>query len=498
VSLAYRSTIATWERRAVNFQRLYLRQPQALQAYTSLADLLKETGRREEAVEMYNRELRIKSALIAEFPELTGRQLFWVLDGRKVGSALQDLDKFLNSEEAHRLALSVAKRFVQQHPNFGPYAHKNLARAHNDLGALLMDVARFKDAESELSASIDILKRLSVDQTVHESQGSPADNPEHLIELATSQNNLGVLHTRAGRLKEANKAFTEAVSTVRKLRTEFKPEGFINKMQHDNYRQWYADSMALYLMRLGNTLRDTNQFAEAEQAYREALTIRQKELPSNRFQAEQRAYLQTMLAEDLLKAGNNQEAEKAMQEAAKAWEKLTNDEDCKRELALVHYRLSLLHDQTGRKADADAARATLLKLTPDVAVALHGIARVQSNYRTPRWYRDPQRSLELAKQAVELMPEDGETWNALGIARFRTGDWQGVVAPLEKSMVLRKGDSFDYFFLAMAQQQLGKADEARSWYDMAVEWMDKHNPANPDLRRWRGEAEALLGVGKKD
>ena len=34
------------------------------------------------------------------------------------------------------------------------------------------------------------------------------------------------------------------------------------------------------------------------------------------------------------------------------------------------------------------------------------------------------------------------------------------------------GSSFDWFFLAMAHRRLGDRDEARMWFDRAVQWMD--------------------------
>ncbi len=69
---------------------------------------------------------------------------------------------------------------------------------------------------------------------------------------------------------------------------------------------------------------------------------------------------------------------------------------------------------------------------------------------------------------------------------------------LEKSMELGKGGiSFDWFFLAMAHWQLGKKDEARQWYDKAVPWMEKNNPKNEELRRFRAEAAALLKIAGK-
>ena len=61
-------------------------------------------------------------------------------------------------------------------------------------------------------------------------------------------------------------------------------------------------------------------------------------------------------------------------------------------------------------------------------------------------------------------------------------------------MDLRKGgDAVDWFFLGMAQWQLGAKDEARVSYLRAVEWMDKNKPQDEELRRFRTEAQELLG-----
>ena len=57
-----------------------------------------------------------------------------------------------------------------------------------------------------------------------------------------------------------------------------------------------------------------------------------------------------------------------------------------------------------------------------------------------------------------------------------------------------KGDSREWFLLAMAHWKLGDKAEARAWYDKAVEWMEKNQPKNEELRRFRAEASELLGV----
>jgi len=115
-------------------------------------------------------------------------------------------------------------------------------------------------------------------------------------------------------------------------------------------------------------------------------------------------------------------------------------------------------------------------------------------------FRSPARAVELARRAVQLAPEvgTGGCWNTLGVAHYRTGDWKATLAALEKAMQLSNGgDGTDWFFLAMAHWQLGGKDEARTWYDKAVQWMDRNNPKDPELRCFRAEAAELLGIEQK-
>jgi hypothetical protein len=46
----------------------------------------------------------------------------------------------------------------------------------------------------------------------------------------------------------------------------------------------------------------------------------------------------------------------------------------------------------------------------------------------------------------------------------------------------------------MAHWQLGDRDQACTWYDKSVTWMEKNNARDVELRRFRAEASALLCV----
>jgi tetratricopeptide (TPR) repeat protein len=112
--------------------------------------------------------------------------------------------------------------------------------------------------------------------------------------------------------------------------------------------------------------------------------------------------------------------------------------------------------------------------------------------------RDAALAVRLAKNAVAAQPQSGDYRNTLGVAHYRNGDDRAAIAELEKAMSLRAGgDSFDWFFLAMAHWRLGDRGQARTWFDRAVQWMDRHKPQDDELRRFRAEAEGMLAEAGK-
>jgi uncharacterized protein HemY len=130
-----------------------------------------------------------------------------------------------------------------------------------------------------------------------------------------------------------------------------------------------------------------------------------------------------------------------------------------------------------------------------VADSINNLAWLLATCPEPK-LRDPRRAFGLAETAVELAPAAPEFRNTLGVARYRAGDWSGAIDALEKSEELAPGTSlgFNAFFLAMAHWELGHEYESRQWYDRAVQWTEKNQPEDQELRGFRAEAECLLGL----
>jgi tetratricopeptide (TPR) repeat protein len=157
-----------------------------------------------------------------------------------------------------------------------------------------------------------------------------------------------------------------------------------------------------------------------------------------------------------------------------------------------HLKSAIANSRAARYQEALADFNQALKLEPGSAMALNNLSWFLATCPDPQ-FRDINQALDLAERAVELAPQGCENWNTLGVAQYRAGKWAAAVVALEKSGELRKGgDSFDWFFLAMAEWQHGNKDEARRWHDKAVGWTEKNQPQNEELQRFRAEAEELL------
>jgi superkiller protein 3 len=159
-----------------------------------------------------------------------------------------------------------------------------------------------------------------------------------------------------------------------------------------------------------------------------------------------------------------------------------------------HINLGMALAQKGLTGEAIASYGRAIEIAPKNAGVHNNLGWLLATCSEAR-FRHPARAVELAKKAVALMPKDGTMWNTLGAAHYRAGNWKEAVAALEKSIELRQGgDSFDWYFLAMAHWQLGERKKPRDWFDKAGEWMDQNQPKNEELRRFRAEAAELLKI----
>jgi tetratricopeptide (TPR) repeat protein len=262
--------------------------------------------------------------------------------------------------------------------------------------------------------------------------------------------------------------------------------------------------------KLGEVFQRQGKLPVAEQAYRDKLALFERlaaEFPAVPGYRAQQGHAHRLLGFLWRAQGKLKEAEAAFRRAAPVFEELMlsdkTDASHSNYLADTLVALATRLTRTGRGPEAKEHLLRAVELNPSHTTGTNNLAWLLATHPDPK-LRDPTRAVELGKKAVQLAPKQGYIWNTLGVACYRAGAWKDAIAALTQSMKLARGGTpTDWLFLAMTHQKLGQEEEARRWYDRAVERMDRNRPANPEeLRRFRSEAEEVLGVnetaGKKE
>ena len=185
-----------------------------------------------------------------------------------------------------------------------------------------------------------------------------------------------------------------------------------------------------------------------------------------------------------------------------------SDADHFSDLAIARDGLSRALAESGRTAEAIGEREIALQIWRILAAdhprnddyrdrranTLNDLAWLLATDPDPT-LRDPARALSLAEEAVRFSSDHDASWNTLGVARYRAGDWAGAIEALERSVISAPGGlgtAFDHYFLAMAWFQLQHEDQAREWLERGVAWSARHRPGHLALERFRQEAESLM------
>jgi serine/threonine protein kinase/Flp pilus assembly protein TadD len=156
------------------------------------------------------------------------------------------------------------------------------------------------------------------------------------------------------------------------------------------------------------------------------------------------------------------------------------------------------HERRSRQAVARWRRGVdrQIEQTPDDSAELNIIAWWLATWPVPAM-RDAARAVELARKAVAAAPKNAATWDTLGVALYRSGDWDGAAEALGRSRDLfGKDEPRNTFFLAMTNWRRGDPDEARAQFARAVAAAGERRMRDDDVYRFHAEAAALLGLNE--
>src|SRR5262249_4866852 len=107
---------------------------------------------------------------------------------------------------------------------------------------------------------------------------------------------------------------------------------------------------------------------------------------------------------------------------------------------------------------------------------------------SPGTVSDINRLVELARKNLAKAPERNTYGNTLGAALHRKGDYEESIKVLQEALQAhaRGGTAVDWLFLALAYQwrgMPGDADQARQWYDKAIQAIDERRSSKPSHDR---------------
>ena len=116
-----------------------------------------------------------------------------------------------------------------------------------------------------------------------------------------------------------------------------------------------------------------------------------------------------------------------------------------------------------------------------------------------RLKRDYDDGLVHARKAVELAPEDGQSFVTLALAEYRLGHWSESLAASRHSLALldRRAPSA-WFLMALAGWRKGDKDKARGWFNQAAASMREQPGKKSTARRLWTEATKVLGERSPD
>jgi tetratricopeptide (TPR) repeat protein len=317
--------------------------------------------------------------------------------------------------------------------------------------------------------------------------------PEYRARLARTHEAFTWRLRVRGPADEVESHFHQALKLSRELADECRDVPnyrFVLAVGHGNFGQWLAE---------------TGRQKEAQESYQQALIVQEKlvnEFPQMPAYRTTLAGIHESSGHCFRDAGKLEAAEKEYREALKNWDLLADQFPSNENYRVPYgaFCLCRLLGASHREEEADRIYRRILDFQPDTPDGLNYMAWALAARPHPRFY-DPKKALELVTRAVQQAPDTAYMWNTLGLAHYRNGSWREAIEALEKSMRLGgEGDSMDKFLLAMAHWRLGDKDQARKWYNRAVQWMENNEQRaldeelRYDLVRFHEEAAQLLGI----
>jgi serine/threonine protein kinase len=305
-----------------------------------VADTQAELEETDAALRAYEEAHRILSHLTAEFPddEKIARDVALVLDRR--GGLLRDLGRRDEAIASFREALALRERMVKRYPDD---RHSRLDAARS--AQLIREVEDPRRAHDEQYEHM-----LQVVPVLRKRLADDPDNPQRQRDLMGALQRLAQISLARGNHAQGLVEIDEALPIARVL------------LRQDPHNTVLQDDVARSLSMRGQALAQTSRFADAADAYAQALELRRRLAKSAGTGAARRRVADTLtnLAWACQAASRNDDARAAAREAVDIHEQRYAAEASEANRAALAKALDLLIEAStaaGRADEAAAARA---------------------------------------------------------------------------------------------------------------------------------------------
>jgi tetratricopeptide (TPR) repeat protein len=451
-----------------------------MRMYGEVGHIHHTLGHWEKAVEAFRCQARLISDLLAEDRrnKVYRRQLAHSLSWQ--GNVLRDVGKNAEARGAYDEAARVRQSLLNE-SQADPAAMVALANTLINKGTLLSQ----RDEADKLTRLYNRVIKLN-----RAAVAAAPRNAHFQAELALGLDDQGMFFLATGQNKQALANVREALALRKEVVASGRLKGFIERYLARNYTN------------LGRVLTAVGQAKQAEESYQKAVKhlerLVKEETPELPYHRADLVVTLRYLADLLKEPAREREIEAIRRRVIGLYETLKadspEDPQNRRNLLLSYLELGTFLLDRGRDIEAAEPYRKAHELAPEDPDANNLQAWFLATTSEPG-LRDHALAMRLAKKAVMAREKSGNYWNTLGVAHYRNGNFRAAIAALEKAMRFRGGgQSFDWFFLAMAHWPLGDRAMARKWYNQAVQWMRNHLPADGELRRFRAEAADLIGA----
>jgi tetratricopeptide (TPR) repeat protein/predicted Ser/Thr protein kinase len=352
--------------------------------------------------------------------------------------------QFAAAESQQREALAMYRAAM-------PQGHRDVAKAAYNLARVLQDMGKPDEAERLHREALEIYRKVL---------------PPGHTEIARSLNAIGLVLQKGGKLEEAERFYREALELRRALPAD-----------HSEF--------ALANYSLGSVLTDRGQLAEAEQVLHRALDIQHKASPVPNWDT-RRILTRLLIVLQARKSLTFETARGLESDPYTLARSLVGVSETLRARGNVDADVPL-HFAVRVVREAGGAPSKNVSLLNDLAWSLCARDALDT--------ADAASVVQLARQAVEMAPNNPSLLNTLGLARYRAGDFRGAVSDLQRSIELTKGKQpLDFAFLAMAHHRLGDARAAKEAFDEGTRLAVGTRTPSDEWIRYSAEAARVLRI----